>query len=149
MSNVKTNTIKRFVMDLFKDNNWGTRPYFTHLELVAGKAIELNDSIYDGKLNPEMINNVAFLHDTLEDYPATKNEVKTMITENEFNTIELLTRNESDTYKEYIQNIHESGNELARLIKLADLSVNMNGDPIPNSLRERYEEAYNVLELVA
>lgn len=146
MSNVETInlTAKEFAKNLHNDDNWGTKPYTEHLELVVKSATEINNVLFDGRFNNETITNVAYLHDTIEDYPNMDNEIKDLFT-NEYEAIKLLTRKSEDTYLEYIESIANSGNEVAIIVKVADLNVNKGNLPSGDSLGVRYDRALSIL----
>ena len=69
----------------------------------------------------------ALLHDVLEDTPFTIQDMaEAGIPEISIFTVDrFLTRREGTTYREYIKNIIDRGNTLARRIKISDLADNM------------------------
>jgi (p)ppGpp synthase/HD superfamily hydrolase len=88
---------------------------------------------------------VAWLHDVLEDTPITENDLKAQgIPEPVIQAVALLTRVPPLDYRAYIQQIKDSGNELAIAVKLADLKDHLRPN-CPAGRRSRYEEAWRVL----
>lgn len=93
---------------------------------------------------------VALLHDVVEDSETTIEELtKAGFPKKILKAVELLTKTESKPYKDYIEEIKQ--NELARVVKLADLKDNMNTSRL-KSLTEndklrikKYKEAYKIL----
>lgn len=69
---------------------------------------------------------VALLHDLLEDCPEhwTEEKLRELFSDEIVDAVVLLTKKENEPYDDYINNI--MGNELARVVKLADLEDNMN-----------------------
>ena len=86
----------------------------------------------------------ALLHDVFEDSPLRLQDYRGRFSPAIFQALELLTRNEGDTYMEYIQKIPQS--PLALKVKLGDLINHLlNRDIIPDSLVSRYEKALDYL----
>jgi len=72
----------------------------------------------------------AVLHDTLEDSDTTAEDLKKLgITRTVIRALVALTRNENETYNEYINRVIE--NEMATRVKLRDLEDNMNVSRLP------------------
>ena len=113
------------------------KPYIEHPKAVA-KMLKGED---------EKI--VALLHDTVEDTDATIEEIRSKFGEKIACAVECLTREKETPYMEYIRGV--KGNELARRVKLADLTHNMDLRRLPEvtdkDLKrvERYKEAYDFL----
>lgn len=87
----------------------------------------------------------ALLHDVLEDTNATAKDLrKAGIPHRIVETVEILTRSDTETYAEYIARV--SFDDTATSIKVADLKTNlarMNKEH--ESLRSRYEKALDEL----
>jgi (p)ppGpp synthase/HD superfamily hydrolase len=76
----------------------------------------------------EMI--VAVLHDVIEDTEiAITDLINLGFSDRVINALRLLTKNPSETYQQYIENI--STNDLARKIKIEDLKDNMDISRLP------------------
>jgi len=75
---------------------------------------------------------IAILHDVIEDTPLTAAQLKVAgIPVPVVDAIELLTRPKGQRYSEYIDNIIESQDIDAMLVKMADLTHNMDLTRIP------------------
>ncbi len=101
-----------------------------------------------GKTEKEMICGV--LHDVIEDTPVTLESLRQEgFSEDIIHILDLLTRDESMTYDEYIDRVSTDKEAIA--IKLYDLTDNMNRDRIPNPTitdakrHLKYEKAYATL----
>lgn len=111
----------------------GDYPYFAHPLHLAEQCMTESGTI------------VALLHDVLEDAAWCEKYLKDCCTEDELAAIHVLTRQEGISYQDYIKFV--SQNELAREIKILDLSHNLDRSrcDIPDSLVDRYEKALNFL----
>lgn len=141
MSNLTnvTMTAREFALDLHKNDNYGTRPYSDHLFAVVNNAVEINNGLF----NDEEIMDIAWLHDTLEDYPKFEGTIKEFFP-TYFDTIKLLSRDKSITYSDYIDSILESNDLRATIVKIADLKSNLVN--VSESLEPRYRKALGLLE---
>lgn len=113
-------------------------PYIEHPRAVAAE------------LDGEKEKIVAFLHDTVEDTGATVEEIRSIFGDEIAEAVSCITHRKSVPYMEYIKKIKE--NELARKVKLADLSHNMDLSRIPNATKrdlnrveKRYKKAVEIL----
>ena len=99
----------------FKDKiDKGGNPYMRHLNFVKNHCMLENSKI------------VGVLHDILEDTDCSISELREVIVhENLIETIQLLTRKQSEKYSEYIDRIINSKNINAIEVKLHDLENNM------------------------
>ena len=93
---------------------------------------------------------VAFLHDTVEDTDTTIEEIRSIFGDEVAEAVSYLTRKKGVSYRKYIEKIKE--NEIARKVKLADLSHNMEISRIPNvtkrdieRIEKRYKKAVEIL----
>lgn len=117
----------------------GGTPYICHPLHVA-----------DGMTDEETAA-AAILHDVLEDTEVTVSDFEREgIPASVIETVKLLTRDETLTYKEYIDRIAGSGNRAAMQVKLADLRHNMDesrteSGSLPPRLINRYRAAFEVL----
>ena len=113
------------------------KPYIEHPKAVA-KMLKGED---------EKI--VAMLHDTVEDTDATIEEIRSKFGEKIADAVKCLTHENGVPYMDYIRGI--KGNELARKVKLADLTHNMDLNRLPEVTDkdieriEKYKEAYEFL----
>ena len=88
----------------------------------------------------------ALFHDLYEDteYRFDKNATDKRFLE----IVELLTRARSVPYQEYIRKIKDSGNEVAKFVKLCDIEDHLaKKSTLKPSLKERYLKAKAVLEV--
>jgi (p)ppGpp synthase/HD superfamily hydrolase len=118
------------------------RPHFEHVLRVA-------DAV-DGSEETA----VAFLHDVLEDTPVTAEDLRDLgVPPDVVEAVELLTRSDSMSYQSYIERIAHGTSraaQLARAVKLADLSDNLRRSEAASDLRRaaKYREALSQLEHV-
>lgn len=113
-------------------------PYLLHVLRVMMSVEKMDERI------------VALLHDVVEDSETTIEELANEgFSKKILRAVELLTKTEHKTYEDYIQEIKR--NELARVVKLADLKDNMNISRLKtltenDKLRiKKYKAAYNLL----
>ena len=108
-------------------------PYIGHVRRVVALV----------KAPPERV--VAWLHDVLEDSDVTVIDLHQCgITYALLASVVLLTRAQSEGYLEYIRRIVDSGDQIARAVKLADLRDHLRPN-CPERLRTRYERAWAML----
>lgn len=113
------------------------KPYIDHPKAVA-KMLKGED---------EKI--VALLHDTVEDTDATIDEIREKFGDTIADAVAFLTRPNNVPYMEYIKLVKSNG--LARKVKLADLTHNMDMSRLPEVTDEdlkrieKYREAYDFL----
>ncbi len=98
----------------------------------------------------ELMMKIGVLHDIVEDTDVTHEQVKEMFGVWVWFPVWLLTKEKGLTYREYIESL--KANELARLVKLADLRDNMRPERITTSetqgLQKRYRWAVKYLKEV-
>ena len=100
------------------------------------------------KMLPPAFQDVAYLHDVVEDTKYGLNDLRNQIAlnVNEIQAIDLLTRQKDQTYFEYIAKIKDSKNELAIRVKLADIRDHLNlKETLKPSLEKRYRKAFKIL----
>lgn len=142
--------VRKFVKDKFKDiTDKAGQLYFYHCSRVAKKAFRScsNDII------ALKVWYVGMLHDILEDTNTTIEELKQIdgITDEIIESVKAITRGYygEETYFEYIERV--SKNELAKIVKIADLIDNMDitrFDKLTDehfSLLKRYHKAYKMI----
>lgn len=92
---------------------------------------------------------VAFLHDIIEDTPMTLELLNKLISDTRIvQSVALLTRDASQSYMDYIDQVANSGDNSAILVKIADLLDHLTNDSakdLPESLKNRYTKALNRL----
>jgi (p)ppGpp synthase/HD superfamily hydrolase len=150
MSNepVMAECIARIAHRRQKEESTG-EPYIWHVERVV--ALVQRGTL--GHYLREEAAAVAWLHDVVEDSDILGDAPDYSLLAGGFSeqvveAVMLLTRGwhvaKSASYEEYIRSIHESGNELARAVKLADLSDHLRPN-CPERLRLKYERALEAL----
>lgn len=91
-----------------------------------------------------LIVSVALFHDLYEDtdYRFSENVDREFLS-----AVKLLTREKDVSYNEYIQKIKDSGNEIAKFVKLCDIEDHLTKKTtLKPSLKERYLKAKKLLE---
>ena len=102
-----------------------------------------------GKVSGEIEKVVAMLHDVVEDTDATVEQIREMFGDEVADAVAVLTRDKGEPYMAYIRKI--KGNEIARKVKMADLSHNMDVSRLPIITDadwkrvEKYKKAYELL----
>jgi (p)ppGpp synthase/HD superfamily hydrolase len=84
-------------------------------------------------------------HDLLEDTNATFDEIKNLAGEKVASAILILTKEDKESYFDYIMRIKDSDDLYAKLVKLADLECNMS-DLKPGSMKDKYELAHHIIK---
>lgn len=110
------------------------REYFTHVEDVASNVSDAAKP-------------AAYLHDVLEDNPKLYPEeyLRLIFSKETVDTVVLLTRTDDVSYQDYIEKI--KSNPIAREIKIADMTYNLNDMPSKKS-EEKYTKYIQVLKHV-
>lgn len=123
-----------------KDKN--NKPYILHPIAVA-----MNFRYNENKFI------VSILHDVIEDTNVTIADlIEAGFSKEITDSIELLTRRENETYKEFIERIELSNNEIAISVKVADIIDNINrldslsDKEMADYLMLRYSEALEYLK---
>ena len=99
--------------------------YFTHPEAVAAM------------LETPEEKTVGYLHDTVEDTDVTVEEIRAVFGDEIADAVALMTHTDGVTYMDYVKEIGK--NPLARKVKLADLTHNMDISRIPNPTQRDYD----------
>ena len=99
--------------------------YFTHPEAVAAMLETPEEKV------------VGYLHDTVEDTDVTVEEIRTVFGDEIADAVALMTHTDGVTYMDYVKEIGK--NPLARKVKLADLTHNMDISRIPNPTQKDYD----------
>lgn len=114
------------------------KPYIEHPRTVASMV------------NGETEKAVAWLHDVVEDTDATIDRVRELFGNEIADAVAVMTHDKNVPYMDYVRNIKE--NAVARKVKMADLSHNMDLSRLANvtdeDLRrvEKYKKAYEILK---
>lgn len=90
-------------------------PYFQHLETVASKLADQGES--------EDVIIVGWLHDSIEDTNITVGEIRDLFGDEVSTAVDAITKRKGEPYQDYL--IRVKSNKIARVVKLADLSHNM------------------------
>lgn len=113
--------------------------YFTHPEAVAAMLETPEEKI------------VGYLHDIVEDTDVTVEEIRSVFGNEIADAVALMTHADGVPYMDYVKEIGK--NPLARKVKLADLTHNMDISRIPNPtqkdydrIEKKYKPAYEYLK---
>lgn len=90
-------------------------PYVHHLEAVASKLVEQGEN--------EDVIIVGWLHDSVEDIDITLDEIQHLFGDVVSTAVDAITKRKNELYDDYLLRV--KSNPIARLVKLADLSHNM------------------------
>lgn len=113
-------------------------PYITHPQTVAGLVDGIDEKI------------VACLHDTVEDTDVTVEYIRGQFGDEIAEAVDSMTHRPEETYDEYVDRL--SRNSLARKVKLADLTHNMDLSRIVHPTEkdykrvEKYKRVYEKLK---
>jgi len=75
---------------------------------------------------------IALLHDVLEDTDATYTELKELFGIEIAHTVLVLTREEGETYEDYIKRVRTNSDAVA--VKIADIADNLSDTPSKNAI---------------
>lgn len=89
----------------------GGQPYILHPLVVMNNVEKLDEKI------------VAILHDVVEDTDCTFDSLRRFFTDEIVSAVHLLTKRKGQSSKDYMMGVKH--NELARVVKIADLKHNM------------------------
>lgn len=116
------------------------RPYVEHLQAVVNNLVEPSD---------EMVA-VAWLHDSVEDTEITLNELSRYFGNTVSDAVSAITKVKEEPYNKYLSRV--KANPIARLVKIADLTHNMDLSRLPVvtekdlARKEKYVKAKAFLE---
>lgn len=121
---------------------WGGEDYFDHhlvpvSELTARKF---------GK--DDLLQSVAFLHDTAEDTPVTIEDIRRIFNQLIADAVDLLTQEEGQSYYDYILRIitgSSAAHEIAVKVKICDIEHNSFGKT-KGSLFDKWQLATHLLK---
>lgn len=126
--------------DCVKDD--AGRPYFEHC--LAVKNGLMFENLFTGE-ELEELHSIAVLHDIIEDTKV--NAIGLSISgfsQNIVNSVVLLTKVAGEEYRDYIDRICNSNNMMAKIVKLSDLTHNMDLARITNREPSEYELERNL-----
>lgn len=114
-------------------------PYFTHPEKVASLLETPEEKI------------VGYLHDTVEDTAVTVEDIREFFGDEIADAVALMTHAKGVPYMDYVKEVGK--NPLARKVKIADLTHNMDISRIMNPtekdysrIEKKYKPAYEYLK---
>ena len=113
------------------DNGW--TPYIMHL-------LGVWERVREASLTTQI---VALLHDSVEDTSVTYEDILREFGEDVANAVQILTHQKGVKYEPYIENIAQSDNMSAILVKLADLEDNSSKtrlQRLPESKKKYFEK---------
>jgi (p)ppGpp synthase/HD superfamily hydrolase len=84
---------------------------------------------------------VALLHDVVEDTNITLEDLSKIFDKKIIDALSLLTHSDDEPYMEYVAKIKE--NKLARNVKIADLTHNMDLSRLENPTKDDYDRVEN------
>lgn len=96
----------------------------------AGIDYILHPMRVSSKMETETEKIVALLHDTVEDTPATVEQIQSLFGEEVAAAVAAMTKGKEEDYKDYIARL--SKNPIAVKVKLADLEHNMSIERLPS-----------------
>lgn len=113
-------------------DKYGDKPYWSHLSDVANHV-------------DEPYKDLAWLHDAYEDHPRAWYMTQMFLPSKLIPDILAISRQNDESYKDYIHRIKTSGNQAVIAVKIADLQSNLQHKP-KASLQKRYNEALSILQ---
>jgi (p)ppGpp synthase/HD superfamily hydrolase len=149
-----------FIQEAHAGQKYGNMPYFFHpVEVAETVQLILNTSVFAGPVASEFINRetddavvAALLHDVIEDTEYTETQLRERFTSEAVEMVLLCTKDETLDYRQNIQRIVDSNDIGAMIVKLADNTVNLNGDKSAmaqaraDKLNERYTMSIEMLK---
>ena len=88
----------------------------------------------------------AYLHDVVEDTAATVGMLRKLFGDEIADAVAVLTRAPGEPYEEYVLKVKNSGNAIARAVKIADLEDHLvDTTAIPDELIKRYKKALKLI----
>ncbi|OOR99291.1 guanosine-3',5'-bis(diphosphate) 3'-pyrophosphohydrolase [Haemophilus paracuniculus] len=115
------------------------KPYFLHLEFVAKFVADQSDEVIA----------TAWLHDIVEDTVITIEQIEQLFGKVVAQAVEAITKRQGEDYQAYLERIKKNG--IARKVKIADLTHNMDLSRLPHinekdlARAEKYRNAYRFL----
>lgn len=116
-----------------------------HAIRVANYAFQ-NQQLYDYDVDEDLLFCIALAHDLLEDTDCTEAEIEKIIDIYGLNAVKLLTKDSQITYKDYIENIVNSQNLYAIVVKRADMKDHLSQtETLTDKLKEKYLPVVSML----
>lgn len=134
-----------FVQGAHGSQMYGDKMYWTHCLSVAYETLDL---AYPGQDMPSTLPDIiiaAFMHDVVEDTNHTIESLRELgVPEGALEIINLMSKPKGSSYEDYVQNLIDSENVQAMVVKLADNKVNWRGDKsdMPRERRDRLLKKY-------
>lgn len=116
------------------------QPYINHLKFVADLVANENDEVIA----------TAWLHDSVEDTNTSLSEIATLFGQAVANSVNALTKRQGEPYQDYLLRV--KSNEIARKVKIADLTHNMDLSRLPKlhekdfARQQKYQQAKQFLQ---
>jgi (p)ppGpp synthase/HD superfamily hydrolase len=128
---------------------WQGEDYFTHhcvpvaeYAVANYKQLTYLHNWEFVKNNLELLYNIGIAHDLIED---TKTDIEVLaFNRSLYLNVKALTRQEDESYAEYIKQLADSNYVLAKIIKLSDLTLNRL-DLKPSARKDKYDLAELVI----
>jgi len=121
-------------------------PYFKHLVMVAKLVEQQNPTKIENDINHKAII-VAYLHDIIEDTKITAEGLMLLGLPQEIvDAVVAMTHGKNEKYKDYILRVKK--NDIARLVKMADLTHNTSLDRFLLSPETREKDLKRVAKYV-
>ena len=109
----------------------------SHAMRVAGYA--MMDAQHDDRVDPVEAYLVGLAHDLIEDTECPQENLQVAIGYDLFSSVCILTKDDNWSYENYIMDIIASGDELAFLVKRADMKDHMaQVDTLTDKLKAKY-----------
>jgi (p)ppGpp synthase/HD superfamily hydrolase len=106
---------------LHRDQRYGAQSYNAHLSEVA-KTVKA--MVVDTKFEEDALH-VAWLHDAVEDKHITLKMLKKLGYNNRvIDALNAITKRDDESYEDYLKRV--MGNKLAKKVKIADVTANLN-----------------------
>lgn len=131
-----------YIADLATISDFARQYYsnkkFNHVCRVAAYAFEKAQN--DSGINLNDVYIVALCHDLIEDTDCPQNELVDLIGENLFSSVILLTRDDTEDYETYCKNILYSDDDIAKIVKQADMKdhIIQSDGPLDEKVRNKY-----------
>jgi (p)ppGpp synthase/HD superfamily hydrolase len=144
---MQLNEIRQIAVDYHADQKYAGQPYIVHLDMVQriaeeNKALLINENAQKYSLPITywlQINQLCYLHDTLEDTDLTEYELSQIIGEEASKRAKTLSRNSSKNIDDYFNQIGKD--MICTYVKLCDRLAN-----VEYSLKNPSEKSSNMIK---
>lgn len=117
-------------------NEHYSKKKMAHALRVAAYALE---KARENKLNETQAYIIGLAHDLIEDTDCDQGELGDIIGDEAFDAVLLLTKADTETYEEYIENILKCRDKMVFLVKQADMKDHMaQVDTLTDKLKNKY-----------